>query len=76
MSTRRPLNPDPNEAPAGGGHRTPYHPAGSRPGQVASDASGRAAQVSDAPPVLISILAAMVAEAIEYEREEGMTDGT
>ena len=76
MPARRPPDPDANEAPDGGGHQTPYHPTGWWLGRVALDASGgRAEQVPDAPR-LSSILAAMVHEALEYERQEGTIDGT
>ena len=44
--------------------------------RVAFDSPGALERMSDAPPALISILAAMVGEVIEYERQEAATDGT
>lgn len=44
--------------------------------RVAFDSPGQVERMSDAPPALISILAAMVGEVIEYERQEAATHGT
>ena len=44
--------------------------------RVAFDSPRQTERMSDAPPVLLSILAAMVGELIEYERQEVATDGT
>ena len=44
--------------------------------RVSFDSPGAVERMSDAPPALISILAAMVAEVVEYERQEVATDGT
>lgn len=44
--------------------------------RVALESPGHVERMSDAPPALVSILAAMVAEIVEYERQEVVTDGT
>jgi hypothetical protein len=44
--------------------------------RVAFDSPGPPERMSDAPPALISILAAMVTEAVAYERREEEAHGT
>lgn len=67
---------DANEPDAGDRPQEPQRPDEWRLERVAFDSPGALERMSDAPPALISILAAMVGEVIEYERQEAATDGT
>ena len=49
---------------------------GWRLARVTFDSPGTVERMLDMPPALVSILAAMVGEVIEYERQEVATDGT
>ncbi len=76
MSTRRPPHQDANEANDGDRLLAPRLLDEWRLERVAFDSPAALERMSDAPPTLISILAAMVGEVIEYERQEVATDGT
>lgn len=65
-----------NEAHNGDRPQAPQRAGEWRLERVAFDSAGALERMSDAPPALISILAAMVGEVIEYERQEAATDGT
>ena len=75
-SSDRPPHQDANEAPDGESRPAPQRLDEWRLERVAFDSPGAVERMSDAPPALISILAAMVGEVIEYERQEAATDGT
>lgn len=76
MPTRRPPHQDANEAHDGDRLLARQRVHEWRLERVAFDSPGALERMSDGPPALISILAAMVGEVIEYERQEAATDGT
>jgi hypothetical protein len=72
----RPRQSNEKDSLGGAGRESPRREDGWCVARVTIDIPGQVERMSDASPALISILAAMVTEAVAYERLEEATHGT